>query len=166
LILLVLLGRDYTRKFHVREISRTVHRDVSLVSKNLKDLEAMDLVTREDVGNLAFYQANMESVLLRQMKICFTLLELQALIRDLRGMTTNVILYGSCARGEDTPASDTDLYIETLEKESVREILHTHQNTLSRELSPIVNTPDETYRLKTEDAAFFDNVRQGIVLIG
>lgn len=165
LILLVLLGRDYTRKFHVREISRIIHRDVSLVSKNLKDLEAMDLVTREDVGNLAFYQANMESVLLRQMKISFTLLELQALIRDLRGMTTSVILYGSCARGEDTLASDIDLYIETLEKESVQETLYTHQNTLSRELSPIVNIPDETYRLKTEDTPFFDNIRQGIVLI-
>ena len=148
LILLVLLGRDYTRKFHVREISRIVHRDVSLVSKNLKDLEAMDLVTREDVGNLAFYQANMENILLRQMKVWFTLLELQALIRDLRGMTTNVILYGSCARGEDTPASDIDLYIETLDKEPIQEILHMHQNTLARELSPIINTPDEkTYQL-------------------
>ena len=166
LILLVLLGRDYTRKFHVREISRIVHRDVSLVSKNLKDLETIDLVTREDVGNLAFYQANMESTLLRQMKVWFTLLELQPLIRDLRGMTTNVILYGSCARGEDTPASDIDLYIETLDKEPLQEILHMHQNTLARELSPIINTPDETYQLKTRDAAFFDNIQQGIVLIG
>lgn len=168
MILLVLLGRDYTRKFHVREISRIVHRDVSLVSKNLKDLETMGLVTREDVGNLAFYQANMESTLLRQMKVWFTLLELQPLIRDLRGgMTTNVILYGSCARGgEDTPASDIDLYVETLDKEPIQEILHMHRNTLARELSPIVNTPDETYRLKTRDAAFFDTIQQGIVLIG
>jgi len=166
LILLVLLGRDHTRKLHVREISRIVHRDVSLVSKNLKDLEAMDLVIREDIGNLAFYQANMESVLLRQMKIWFTLLELQPLIRDLRGMTTNVILYGSCARGEDTSASDIDLYIESLDKKAIREILPVHQNTLTRELSPIINTPDETYQLKTRDAAFFDNIRQGIVLSG
>ncbi|GEM_PF-514958 len=166
LILLVLLGRDHTMKLHVREISRIVHRDVSLVSKNLKDLEAMDLVIREDIGNLAFYQANMESVLLRQMKIWFTLLELQPLIRDLRGMTTNVILYGSCARGEDTSASDIDLYIESLDKKAIREILPVHQNTLTRELSPIINTPDETYQLKTRDAAFFDNIRQGIVLSG
>jgi predicted nucleotidyltransferase len=166
LILLILLGRDYTKKLHVREISRIVHRDVSLVSKNLKDLEAMDLVIRKDIGNLAFYQANMESVLLRQMKIWFTLLELQPLIQDLRGMTTNVILYGSCARGEDTSASDIDLYIETLDKEAIQEILPVHQNTLTRELSPIINTPDETYQLKTRDVAFFDNIQQGIVLSG
>lgn len=164
LILLLVLGREYTKKFHVRELSRMVERDVSLVSKNLKDLEAMDLVTREDVGNLAFYQAKMESVLLRQMKIWFTLLELQPLIRDLEDVTTNVVLYGSCARGEDTSASDIDLYIETAEKEAVREVLHTHQAALSREFSPIVHTPDETYRLKTEDLPFFDSIRQGIVL--
>ncbi len=166
LILLVVLGREYTKKFHVRELSRMVERDVSLVSKNLKYLEAMDLVTREDVGNLAFYQAKMESVLLRQMKIWFTLLELQALIRDLQGVTTNVVLYGSCARGEDTSASDIDLYIETTAKEAVREMLQRHQVALSREFSPIVHTPDETYRLKTEDAPFFDSIRQGIVLSG
>ncbi len=166
LILLVLLGRDYTRKFHVREISRIVHRDVSLISKNLKDLEAVNLVTREDVGNLALYQANMESILLRQMKVWFTLLELQTLIRDLRGMTTNVILYGSCARGEDTSASDIDLYIEAFDKEPISKILHMHQNTLARDFSPIINTPDETYQLKAGDAQFFDSIRQGIVLIG
>jgi predicted nucleotidyltransferase len=81
-------------------------------------------------------------------------------------MTTNVILYGSCARGEDTSASDIDLYIESLDKKAIREILPVHQNTLTRELSPIINTPDETYQLKTRDAAFFDNIRQGIVLSG
>ncbi|MEN6514290.1 nucleotidyltransferase domain-containing protein [Methanoculleus sp.] len=166
LILLVLLGRDYTRKFHVRELARMVHRDVSLVSKNLKSLEVTGLVTRKDVGNLAFYQGNMESALFRQMKIWFTLLELQALIRDLQGMTTSVILYGSCARGEDTAESDIDLYIEAAAKGPVRETLYTHRSALSREFFPIVNTPDETYRLKTGDAPFFDSIRQGIVLIG
>ncbi|MDN7012529.1 hypothetical protein FGW20_05635 [Methanoculleus sp. FWC-SCC3] len=166
LILLVVLGRAYTNKFHVRELSRMVERDVSLVSKNLKDLEAMGLVTREDVGNLAFYQARMESVLLRQTKIWFTLLELQPLVRDLQEVTTSAVLYGSCARGEDTSASDIDLYIETAEKEPVREVLERHRAALSRELSPVVHTADETYRLKTEDAPFFDSIRQGIVLSG
>ncbi len=122
----------------------------------------MGLITREDVGNLAFYRAKMESVLLRQMKICFTLLEVQPLVRDLQDVTTSVILYGSCARGEDPSASD----IEIPEKEPVREILQRHQSALSRELSPIVDTPDEAYRLKTEDAPFFDSIRQGIVLDG
>ena len=35
----------------------------------------MGLLTHEDVGNLVFYQADMNSVLLRQMKIFLTLLE-------------------------------------------------------------------------------------------
>lgn len=166
LILLVVLGREYTKQFHVRDLSRMVGRDVSLVSRNLKDLEAMGLVTRDDVGNLAFYQARMESVLLRQMKIWFTLLELQPLVRDLQDVTTSVVLYGSCARGEDTSSSDIDLYIETAEKEPVREVLERHRAALSRELSPVVHTPDETYRLKTGDAPFFDSIRQGIVLSG
>lgn len=165
-MLLLMLGREYTEKFHVRKLSRMVHRDVSLISKNLKSLEAMGLVTREDVGNLAFYQAKMDSVLLRQMKVFFTLLEVQNLVRDLEEVATSVILYGSCARGEDTLTSDIDLYIETPAKGPVLEVLQKHQKTLPRDLSPVVHTPDETYRLKVEDAAFFDSIQQGIVLKG
>jgi len=81
-------------------------------------------------------------------------------------VTTNVILYGSCARGEDTLTSDIDLSIETPAKEPVLEILQRHQKTLPRDLSPIVHTPDETYRLTVEDAPFFDSIQQGIVLWG
>ncbi len=164
LVLLVVLGRQHWLKFHVREISRMVDYDVSLVSKNLKDLEAMGLVTHEDVGNLVFYQAKIESVLLRQMKICFTLLEIQDLVRELQDVTTSAILYGSCARGEDTVSSDIDLYIETLEKEPVWKLLQKYQKVLSRELSPIINTPDETYRLRAEDRSLYNNIQQGIVL--
>jgi predicted nucleotidyltransferase len=90
--------------------------------------------------------------------------ELQPLIRDLEDVTTSVVLYSSCARGEDTSTSDIDLYIETTKKEAVREVLERHQPALSREFSPIVHTPDETYRLKAEDLPFFDSIRQGIVL--
>jgi len=137
-----------------------------MISKNLKQLEEVGLVTHEDVGNLVFYQANMESVLLRHMKIWLTLLELTDLIRDLDRVTTNSILYGSCAKGEDTYESDIDLFLETRDKEAVQKILARHQRKLTREMSPIVSTPDETYRLKTKDKTLFDHIQQGIILKG
>jgi predicted nucleotidyltransferase len=137
-----------------------------MVSKNLKQLEEADLVTHEEVGNLVLYQANMKSVLLRQLKICLTLLDLTDLIRDLDAFTTNFILYGSCARGEDTDESDIDLFIETLDKKAVQSILDTYQRKIARTLSPMVNTPDETYRLKTEDTNLFASIQQGLVLKG
>jgi predicted nucleotidyltransferase len=166
LMLITALGRNYSNKFHVRDQARSLHYDVSMISKNLKQLEEVGLVTHEDVGNLVFYQANMKSVLLRHMKICLTLLELTDLIRDLNQVTTNSILYGSCAKGEDTYESDIDLFLETHDKEAVRKILARHQRKCTREMSPIVSTPDETYQLKTKDKTLFDNIQQGIHLKG
>jgi predicted nucleotidyltransferase len=165
-ILIIGLGRNYSNKFHVRDLARSLHYDVSMISKNLKQLEEVGLVTHEDVGNLVFYQANMKSVLLRHMKICLTLLELTDLIRDLDQVITNSILYGSCAKGEDTDESDIDLFLETHDKEAVQKILTRHRKKITREMSPIVSTPDETYRLKTKDKILFNNIQQGIILKG
>ncbi len=166
MILLAGLGRNYSNKFHVRDLARSLNYDVSMISKNLKQLEEVGLVTHEDVGNLVFYQANMKSVLLRHMKICLTLLELTDLIRDLDQVTTNSILYGSCAKGEDTYESDIDLFLETQDKDAVQKILARHQRKITREMSPLISTPDETYRLKTKDKILFDNISQGIILKG
>jgi len=164
LLLVLMLGRDYTSKFHVRDLSRSLKYDVSLISKNLKNLETFGLVTHEEVGNLVFYQANMESVLLKQIKICFTLMELNQAISALGHLSTNTILYGSCAKGEDTSTSDIDLFIETMEKEEVGRILHDFQTLLQRTLSPVIRTPDETYRMKMQDKNFYASIQQGIVI--
>lgn len=166
LVLIAVLGRNFSNKLYVRELARSVHYDVSIISKNLKKLEELGLVTHDDVGNLVLYQANMGSVLLRQMKIFLTLLELTGLIRDLNQVTTNFILYGSCAKGEDTYESDIDLFIETMDKEAVHTILARHRREMTRELSPIIHTPDETYKLKAEDSTLYNNIQQGIILKG
>jgi predicted nucleotidyltransferase len=162
--IVVALGRQYSTKFHVRDLSRSLHYDVSMISKNLKYLENMTLVTSEEVGNLVFYKANMDNALLRQMKICFTLLELGELIRNVEPVASAFILYGSCATGEDTNTSDIDLFIETLDKNRVKEILNTCQDDLARTLSPVITTPNETYVMKMKDKNVFESINRGISL--
>lgn len=164
LMLIITLGRDNITKFHVRDLSRLLNYDVSLVSKNLKYLEKLGLVNREDVGNLVFYQADMNSALLRHMKICFTLLELNELIRNIRSVCKVSILYGSCAKGEDTNESDVDLFIETLEKERIKEIISQFQKKMNRKISPLVVTPNEAYQLKANDEYFYSSIFEGIIL--
>ncbi|HON81805.1 MAG TPA: nucleotidyltransferase domain-containing protein [Methanoregulaceae archaeon] len=166
LIILLFLGRNYPTKYHVRDLARSLQYDVSLISKNLKQLEKLGMVSHEEVGNLVFYQSNMNNVLTRQMKICFTLLEIHRLIQNLHPITTTVILYGSCAKGEDTHRSDIDLYIETQDKEAVMTILNTHQKKIVREISPIVLTLDEMYALKRDDRSLYDQIHQGLILKG
>ena len=165
-LLVLVLGRNYPVQFHIRELARSLGYDASLISRNLKQMEEAGLVTREHRGNLVLYQADMNSVLLRQMKVWLTLLELKDITRDLGPVAANAILYGSCARGEDTQESDIDLFIEATDKERVEEILGTYRDGIPRELSVIINTPDETYRLKSENRVLYENIQRGISLKG
>lgn len=162
--LLVLLGRQYTRRFHVRDLARSLGYDVSIISKNLKAIGAAGLATREEVGNLVFYRGNMDSALLRQMKICFTLLEVNDLVRELAPLASSIVLYGSCATGEDTGESDIDLFIETTDRAAAAERVDTFGRTARRPLSAIVATPADLYAIKTNDPALYASIRQGIVL--
>lgn len=164
LVLLLFLGRDYANKYHVRDLARALTYDVSLISRNLKELEKIGLVTHEEVGNLVYYQSNMKNVLTRQLKICFTLMEIQNLVHSLQSIATTIILYGSCARGEDTQQSDIDLFIETQDKMTVEAIMDTYRKKVTREISPIVLTPDEIYAMKKDDKSLYDQINQGIIL--
>lgn len=163
-LLILVLGRNYQAQFHVRELARSLGYDPAMISRNLKQMEEAGLVTREERGNLVLYRAAMENVLLRQMKVWLSLLEIQDLTRELDTVATGVILYGSCARGEDTQESDIDLFIEATDKERVEEILGTYREKIPRELSAIINTPDESYRLKSENRVLYENIQRGISL--
>jgi predicted nucleotidyltransferase len=163
---IIALGQQYATKFHVRDLSRSLHYDVSIISKNLKYLEEKGMVTHEDVGNLVFYQANMNNALLRQMKICFTLLEVHELVQNIEPVASQIILYGSCAFGEDTIASDIDLFVETTDKKAVKNIISTFRKGIVRTISPIITTPDETYSLKVNDKSLYSSIHQGMTLKG
>jgi len=165
LSLMEFLGRTYPKKYHVRELSRYLNYNVSTISITLKSLEKSGLVTHEELGNLVLYQAMMDNVLLRQIKIFFNILELNRLIQELKGIVTKLILYGSCARGEDTYESDVDLYIEVVDKERVKSVINRYREQITRELSPIINTPDETFQLQEKDVLLYDNIQRGIDLL-
>ena len=162
--MLVVLGRQYTRRFHVRELARSLGYDVSLVSKNLKAIEAADLATREEVGNLVFYRGNMDSALLRNMKVCFTLFELNDLVRTITPIASSVVLYGSCATGGDTAESDIDLFIETADRATAAACVDAFGRTAPRPIAAIVATPADLYAMKTNDPALYASIRRGIAL--
>ncbi|RPJ49540.1 MAG: nucleotidyltransferase domain-containing protein [Methanobacteriota archaeon] len=108
----------------------------------------------------------MDSVLLRHMKICFTLLELNDLVRSLDPLVSTIVLFGSCAEGEDKAESDIDLFIEAMDTDAVKDILKSRQDTISRTLSPIVATPNDTYVMKAKDKTLYASIQQGIPLMG
>lgn len=163
--LLRFLGRHYRDGFYVREIARLLGLGVGSVSETLVRLSDAGLVHRETRGRLVIYRAAMESPLLREVKICATLIEINPLILRLQGNVMRVILFGSSATGGDTHESDIDLFIETNEAKAVAEDVAVVQAGLDRDISPIILTPGEFRSLKTTDRTLYERILGGKVLI-
>lgn len=65
-----------------------------------------------------------------------------------------ILVYGSSARGTDTPESDLDLLILTRKKElALREKIRKLEAALGRRISPLVMSEEEFARLDAEFAA-------------
>jgi|GEM_PF-518990 len=141
--LLVFLGRRYREEFYVREMARTIGVSAGSASEDLRELHEAGLVTREKKGRLVLYRADMTSPLLREIKVCATLVELNSLVMALRAVATRVVLFGSCATGENTDESDIDLCVESDDRDGVERLVRAVDALQSREFSLILLSPDE-----------------------
>jgi len=162
--ILCFLGRRYREEYHTREIVRKVDISLGSASRSLNLLEKEELVNKEEKGKLSRYKANMENPLLRELKIVFTLLEIEELLKDLKTTTNQIILYGSCAIGEDTQDSDIDLFIHSDNNKKVTKIINNHQKHIDRTVSLVVLSDIELQKLKQKDKPFYSRVKKGRLL--
>ena len=159
--LLVHLGRRYREDHYVREIALSVGLGVGPVSEALRLLAGGHHLERTERGRNVYYRANLGSGLVRAVKLAATLAELDELLRDLAMHVQTVILFGSCAAGEDTVESDIDLCIVTAEPDRVDAALARHPIAGGRPVSAIVLGPDEYLALAQRDPALARRIRQG-----
>lgn len=164
-ILIRFLGRRYNESFYVRELAKELNLSLGPVSETLKELECEGVLVRKEKGRMVTYRANMESSVLREMKIIITLLELRELLKELEKTALRVILFGSCARGDDTFESDIDLLIETDEKGPASSAVNSSEFIEGRKLSAIILSPGEFRALKKNDKPFYERVMQGKTLL-
>jgi predicted nucleotidyltransferase len=162
--ILCFLGRRYREEYHTREIVRKVDISLGSASRSLNLLENEELVNKEEKGKLSRYKANMENPILRELKILFTLMEIEELITDLNLMSNQIILYGSCATGEDTQDSDIDLFIKSNNSKKVNKSINNHQKHIDRTVSVVVFNDMELRTLKEKDMPFYSRIKKGRLL--
>jgi len=111
-ILAVFLKEPY-REFYLREVASHTKVSVSTVKAYLDSLVSDEFLLRSKRANLALFKANIENPAFKYFKIAYFLRHLRPLIRHLKRKyeKSSIILYGSCARGEDDKDSDIDLLI-------------------------------------------------------
>lgn len=157
------LSRHPGQIFSAQEISKQTKSSKGATNQTLRLLLELDILSREQKGNLFLYRLNLDSFILKQFKIFENLLNLKELIKKIQPYCSQIILFGSCADGSNSQESDVDLFIKSEYKNRVRKLI-TQYDTGYFKIRPIVQDSLEIISIQKKDKAFFEQVKKGITL--
>ncbi|MFQ6088617.1 MAG: nucleotidyltransferase domain-containing protein [Candidatus Methanofastidiosia archaeon] len=161
--ILTYLSRSPHKQFFLRKIARTTGSSVGGCHKVLKNMHKMSLIDKEKRGRNLYYKINDLNPAMKYFKIFINIQELNKLVKKIINECNKIILFGSCATGEDTLESDIDLLIITENFKEIKQLLK-YKYINDRKLKPIILSPHEFIKLKNRDRAFYEEVNKGIVL--
>jgi predicted nucleotidyltransferase len=161
------LAKFSDKEFHEREIARRTGISYGSANRVLNALFADGILVRRRVGKMLFYSFNSRDPLSKTFKIFASVSLLRPLIKELREYALEIVLYGSCARGEDASVSDMDLFISSENKENALRTIESYRFRKGFEsirIEPVILSPQELLKSEKADKEFLSLVREGIVL--
>ena len=161
--ILVFLSLNPGDVFSAQEISRKAQTSKGATHQTLKRLLFLKIISRERKGNLFLYKLNQDEPILKYFKIFQIILEIQHLIQQIKPYCYQIILFGSCANGENVQGSDIDLFIKTDTPEIVQKFIKKYGYD-ELHIKAAIYDPLELLEAQKDDKDFFGEVRKGIVL--
>ena len=161
------LAKFSDREFHEREIARRTGISYGSANRVLNRLYKDGMLVRRQAGRMLFYSFNLNDPLARTLKIFVSVSLLRPLIWQLKERASEIVLYGSCARGEDSSASDMDLFVISEDKQRCLEIMEKYtfgKGFQEIEIEPAIRSPLEMIKSEKAEKEFLSLVREGIVL--
>lgn len=138
--------------YHVREIARLTATSAGTLHKELDRLAQAGLLLREKIGNQLHYGANRQCPIFEELaSILRKTSGLADVLRDallpLDAQIEVALIFGSVARGAEHAGSDVDvLLIGDLGFGDAVRALHGAQETVQREINPVVMSGEECRR--------------------
>lgn len=161
--ILSFLSIHVSETFSAKEISKQTKSSKGATNQTLRLLSRMDILYREQKGNLFLYRLNPNNAILKQFKIFETMFRLRNLVKEIKPYCYQVILYGSCANGLNYEESDMDLFIKTEDKNKVQEIVNKYKDNIIR-IQASIQDPLEIAAAKKADRVYYEQVKKGIML--
>lgn len=153
------------RSFHMSELLRLTGLGSASLQRELKRLADAGIVTSERIGNQRHFRVDRDGPLFAELEsLTRKTMGVEPLIRDaLAGLADRVVdawIYGSIAKQTDTGASDIDLMIVggDLTQAEVHACLESAESALGRRINPVVYTPREFARRRSEAGSFVAKV--------
>ncbi len=161
------LAKFSDQEYHEREIARKVGISYGSANRVLNDLTVQGLLMRRRIGKMLFYSFNQSDPIFKPFKIFISIALLRPLIDKMKSFASEVVLYGSCARGEDSSKSDVDLFIISEDKEEALRLIRSYKFLKGFEhlkIEPAILSPVELLKSEKDNREFLSLVREGIVL--
>jgi len=161
------------KEYYLRELERMLGIPVSMIQRELRNLEKAGVFSHRKQGNLVYYSINKNYPLFDEFKsIIFKTIGVRGLIKEnlnkLSGLKV-AFLYGSFAKNEEKADSDIDLFLigSIDERRLVTEINHL-EKILKREINYTLYKPAEFHKKLQKREGFIIDVMENpkIFLIG
>jgi len=132
------------RRFYVRQLTAVLGQDSTNVSRELSRLAEMGILEFTVEGRQKYYRANRNCPFIEELrglvrKTAGTAAALRSALSPLAAGIRFAFLFGSCADGRETAASDIDvLVVGRVSARAVSAALAPASRALSREINPVV----------------------------
>jgi len=146
----------------VSQIARDIGISKGEVSKAVKVLKQGGFLETELKGRNMICSVKRTSRLNQKLRIAFNLLEVMSKLEALKKYASKIVLFGSCAQGEDTSKSDIDIFV--IAKDKIKLNKAVQKIKFSRTAQWVVKTPQEYVVLNTKDRTFAAEINRGIIL--
>ena len=172
-VLALLYGRSDS-SFYTKQILDAIKIGRGSVQRELKNLTAAGIISREVEGRQVYYRANDKCPIFNELKniVRKTFGIADVISQSLTPVTNKVqvaFIFGSIARSMDVRRSDIDLMIiGKISFDSISSLLQEAEDKLSREINPVVYQIAEFKQKTIDDHYFVKNVLESekIFLIG
>lgn len=164
LILSYLTRNKNNERIYGAKIAQELSISQGGTSTILRQLRNMGILQCQSVGKTVFYNMDFDNPLVKSFRVFENLLELNELIGGLKQLCRKIVLFGSCARGDDTQNSDIDLFIVADEDSmyNIRDCISKYQ--IEREIKPVIIDTLELISMEESDKVFLQEVNKGIII--
>ena len=161
-IILAYLCQNPQQSFYSGELAEKTSLSKGGTNQSLRELAHQGILKTEKKGHMTFYSADISSPSVRQFKILQNVSMFESIVNKLRPFADRVVLFGSCAKGEDTQESDVDLLVVSRDKGHIRSLIP--ETKAKRKIQLLLKTPPEYVQLESKEPVFFKEIQQGVVL--
>jgi len=162
-----LLYSHVEETFYLRQIARTAGVGLGAVQRELKKLSEAGIITRKARGRQIYYQANPECPVYAELRNLVVKTVgvgdvLRAALVPLAARIRVAFLFGSLVRGGGHSSSDVDvMVVGDVTFAEVVSVLGRVQETIHREINPLVYPPEEFRSKLAADHHFLKKALEG-----